>query len=200
MLAVDYRLAPESKFPAALDDAIAAVRWIVAKSTRLGLDPLRIGIGGDSAGGNLAAVMAIYARNGDLPPLRFQLLVYPVTDLTMSHASYGIAAPGLPVTRSTMEWFRAHYLAEEHEHDDWRLSPLKATVLTGVAPAFIMTAGYDPLADEGEAYATRLRRGGVRVVHSHYPGQIHGFLTMGGVLPTALGAIRELGDAIRRSL
>jgi acetyl esterase len=200
VFAVEYRLAPESKFPSALDDAIDATRWIFENAAALELDAKRIAVGGDSAGGNLAAVLALLSRDGALPPIAFQLLLYPVTDLTMKHPSYEVRAEGLPVMRETMEWFRGHYLTSEDERADWRASPLHAESVAGVAPAFILTVGYDPLADEGAAYAMRLREAGVRVVFSHYPGQIHGFLTVGAVVPTAGSAIEEIAVALKTGL
>lgn len=200
ILSVDYRLAPECRFPGAVEDSVDAVRWVFSNAPGLGIDSDCIGVGGDSAGGNLAAVMAIMARDGQLPALKFQLLAYPVTDLTMAHPSYAVSAEGLPVTRPTMEWFRSHYLSTEAEQHDWRASPLRAERLDGVAPAYVLTAGYDPLADEGAAYATRLRTAGIRVVHSHYPGQVHAFLTLGGLLPTTQRAVQELGLAVRLGL
>jgi acetyl esterase len=197
ILSVEYRMAPESKFPSALDDAIAATRWVFENSAALGLDTRRIAVGGDSAGGNLATVLALLSRDGDLPALAFQLLLYPVTDLTMKHPSYQIRADGLPVMRETMEWFRKHYLSNEDERLDWRASPLHAASVAGLPPTFILTVGYDPLADEGAAYAMRLRDAGVRVVFSHYPGQMHGFLTVGALFPTTAKAILEIALALR---
>jgi acetyl esterase len=200
VIAIEYRLAPESCFPAAVEDAEAATAWVFAHAAELGIDPSRVAVGGDSAGGNLAAVVALLARDRRLPPLAFQALLYPCTDLTLSRGSYDVAADGLPVTAATMTWFRDHYLAAEEQQVDWRASPLFAPSLRGVAPAYIVTAGFDPLADEGDAYVRRLRRSGVSVVHRHYPGQIHGFMTMGAMLPTAGQAIGELGVALRSSL
>jgi acetyl esterase len=200
ILSVEYRLAPESKFPGGLDDAIATTKWIFENSAALGVDPRRIAIGGDSAGGNLAAVVALLARDGDLPKTAFQLLLYPVTDLTMKHPSYGVRAEGLPVMRETMEWFRAHYLSSEEECLNWRASPLHVASVAGLPPTFILPVGYDPLADEGAAYAMRLREAGVRVVFSHYPGQMHGFLTVGPLFPTTAKAISEIAAALRAGL
>lgn len=200
ILSVDYRLAPEARFPAAVDDAAAAVRWMVAEAAALGIDPARIAFGGDSAGGNLAAVMALMARDGAFAAPRLQILIYPVTDLSMRFPSYDVAAGGLPVTRATMAWFIDHYMLPEADRLDWRASPLHAGSLAGTAPAFILTAGYDPLADEGAAYAARLRVEGVATVHSHCPGQAHGFMTMGALFPTTARAVAELGAALRLGL
>lgn len=200
IFSVEYRLAPENKFPAAIDDAVRVTRWLVDNASTLRLDATRIAVGGDSAGGNLAAVLALLARDGVLPALAFQLLLYPVTDLTMSHPSYEVRADGLPVTRETMEWFCRHYLTNDEQRSDWRASPLHVESVAGVAPAFILTAGFDPLADEGAAYAMRLREAGARVVFSHYPGQIHGFLTAGALFPTTAKAITEIAAALRSGL
>ena len=200
VLSVDYRLAPEHKFPKAVDDAAESVRWAFANADMLDIDADRVAVGGDSAGGNLAAVMAIFARDGLVPNLKFQVLVYPCTDLTMSRPSYDVTAGGLPVTAETMFWFRDHYLAGIEQQVDWRASPLFAPTLKDVAPAYIVTVGFDPLADEGEAYVRRLRQAGVPVEYRHYPGQIHGFVTLGNMLPTAETAVLEIGDRLRAGL
>lgn len=200
VISVDYRLSPEHKYPAALEDAELAVEWIFKNAQALGLDASRAGIGGDSAGGNLAAVMTLLSRDGKLPPFAFQFLAYPVTDLTMARRSYDVAAEGLPVTRETMEWFIGHYLNNEDEQTEWRASPVFARSLKGVPPAYIVSAGYDPLVDEGDAYARRLRAAGVPVRVDHYGGQIHGFLTMGAALPTAGKAVAEIGKVLKSAL
>ncbi len=200
ILSVDYRLAPEHKFPAAVDDAAEAVRWAFANTDMLDIDADRVAVGGDSAGGNLAAVMAIFARDGTVPELRFQLLVYPCTDLTMSRRSYDVAAEGLPVTADTMFWFRDHYLENFEQQVDWRASPVFAPTLKDVAPAYVVTVGFDPLADEGESYVRRLRQAGVSVEYKHYPGQIHGFVTLGNMLPTAEAAVTEISQRLRAGL
>ncbi|MGE0233223.1 MAG: alpha/beta hydrolase [Flavobacteriaceae bacterium] len=200
VIAVDYRLSPEHKYPAALEDAEIAVEWIFDNAEKLGLDAGHAGIGGDSAGGNLAAVMTLLSRDGKLPLLKFQFLAYPVTDLTMARRSYDVAAEGLPVTRETMEWFIGHYLNSDEQQTDWRASPVFARSLKGVPPAYIVSAGYDPLVDEGDAYARRLRAAGVPVKVDHYGGQIHGFLTMGAALPTAGKAVGEIGKVLKSAL
>ncbi|WP_424138274.1 alpha/beta hydrolase [Roseomonas chloroacetimidivorans] len=200
VIAVDYRLAPEHKYPAAVEDAVAAIRWVVGNATALGVDPARLAIGGDSAGANLAAVLGLMAREGTVPPIRFQMLLYPALDLGMTQDSYRRVGEGFLLTTATMAWFRDHYLPEGTPLDDWRVSPLRAPDLRGVAPALILTAGHDPLVDEGSAYAERLRAEGVAVEHRHYAGQMHGFLTQGKVLPTANQALDELGVALRRAL
>src|ERR1051325_6637444 len=163
VVAVDYRLAPEAKFPAAVDDAWAATKWVVANAGKLGADPTRIAVGGDSAGGNLAAVVALLARDAGAPAIALQVLLYPVTDTSTETASYRQCADGYLLTRDGMQWFFDHYLKSPAEASDWRIAPLRAPSHAGVAPAVVITAGFDPLRDEGEAYARKLREAGVRV-------------------------------------
>src|SRR3989442_210692 len=176
---VDYRLAPEHKFPAAVDDAWEATRWVSASADRLGIDPRRLAVGGDSAGGNLAAVVALMARDAGGPVISFQVLLYPVTDLGAETRSYTDFADGYMLTRDSMRWFAAQYLAGKDEAMDWRVSPLRAATLAGLPPALIVTAGFDPLRDEGEKYARRLRDAGVRVDYACYGGMLHGFVAWG---------------------
>jgi len=197
VISVDYRMGPEFPFPAAVEDCAAALRHILADATALGIDPNRIAVGGDSAGGNLAAVMAIASRNGDAPPLAFQMLFYPVTDLSQTQDSYRSYAEGYGLTTAGMAWFRQHYLGEEGHLNDWRVSPLRAHSLTGVAPAFVLTAGFDPLHDEGLEYAARLREDGVMTVLDDNPGQIHGFVSMDGVIAEARPALARAMAAWR---
>jgi acetyl esterase len=182
VIAVDYRLAPEHPFPAAVDDCAAAVHWIVQHATELGVDASRVAVGGDSAGGNLAAVMALMARDGNLPPLALQMLIYPATELTATQPSYGRIVSDYPLTTTTVKWFRDHYLPSPADATDWRASPLRAADLSGTAPAFVVTAGHDPLCDEGIAYARRLEQEGVRTTQLHMADQMHGFLTMGRIV------------------
>jgi acetyl esterase len=182
VVAVDYRLAPEHKFPAAADDAIAALQWIATNAARLGIDAARLAVGGDSAGGNLAAVAAIDARERGGPPIRLQFLVYPVADMSLDWPSAERHAQQLPLTRAAMDWFIAHYLRSPADKADWRASPLRAASLKGLPPALIITAGFDPLCDEGQAYARALSAAGVNVEHEPFPGQIHGFLSMGRIV------------------
>jgi acetyl esterase len=193
VLAVDYRLAPEHRFPAAVDDAAAALRWLATEAHTLGLDGSRIAVMGDSAGGNLAAVLALMARDGDVPPIRVQVLAYPVTEVTLEQASHALSGVGVTLTGAGMRWFRDHYLGTASA--DWRAAPLRAD-LAGVAPALVLTAGIDPLCDEGIAYAARLAMAGVQLEHRHYPGQMHGFLTAGLKLPTAQTEIARIGQAL----
>ena len=180
--AVDYRLAPEHRFPAAVDDAAAALRWLVAQAAALGFDTARIAVGGDSAGGNLAAVLALMGRDGTAPPASFQMLLYPATDLAMATASYARVTRDVPLTAAAMRWFIDHYAPEARQRADWRASPLRAASLAGLPPAFVLTVGHDPLADEGRAYAARLEADGVRVASMHLADQVHGMLTMNRVI------------------
>jgi acetyl esterase len=189
---VDYRLAPEHKFPAAVDDSIAATAWIAAHAGKLGIDADRLFVGGDSAGGNLATVVAMHARDHGGPRIRGQVLIYPVTEFAMTHASHQDPDTGVLLTHVLMCWFRDHYLAHPAEIDDWRASPLRMAKLKDLPPAFVLTVGADPLHDEGVEFANRLRQAGVALTHLDYPGQFHGFITMGRILPKANEAIGEI--------
>jgi acetyl esterase len=197
VIAVDYRRAPEHKFPAAFDDAFAATKWIAANAPELGIDAARLVVGGDSAGGNLAAAVAIMARDGDGPAIAGQMLIYPVTDLAMTHPSHREPETSLLLSHSLMHWFRQQYLSDAAAIDDWRASPLRAKSLAGLPPAYVLTAGADPLRDEGDEYAARLRQAGVSVSHRTFPGQFHGFFTMGKLLERANVAAREIGAWLR---
>jgi acetyl esterase len=185
VVAVDYRLAPEHKFPAAVEDATAATRWIADNAARLGIDASRLAVGGDSAGGNLAAVVALDARERGGPPLVFQLLIYPCTDMHLEFPSHLRHADQLPLRRTTMQWFVDHYLRDAKDKADWRASPLRAPDLSGLPPALIVTASFDPLSDDGEAYAKALETARVQVTWESFPGQIHGFLSMARVIADA---------------
>lgn len=196
VIAVDYRLGPEHKFPAAVNDAIDATAWISANAAALGIDPSRLAVGGDSAGGNLAAAVAIDARETGTPAIALQALVYPSTDMlgnTESHEAFG---ENYMLTRSMMTYFRGHYLRTDDDKSDWRASPMRAARHDGLPPALVITAGFDPLRDEGEAYARRLAEAGVPVTLRRFPGQIHGFLTMGRMIPEAGDAIDEIAAAM----
>jgi acetyl esterase len=199
VVSVDYRLAPEHPFPAAADDALEAVLWAVEQAEVLGVDPTKVAVGGDSAGGNLAAVVAQRCRDEFGPALAFQLLVYPVTDLTLSHPSMEENAEGYFLTRDTMVWFRSCYVGERDPRDP-KVSPLFAQDLSGLPPALVITAEYDPLRDEGEAYAARLREAGVHAVVHRYEGQIHGFLSLVGLIDDAAGALERAAAALRDAL
>jgi acetyl esterase len=183
VVAVDYRLAPEHRFPAGLDDCLAALKWIASADNGLVILRNRIAIGGDSAGGNLAAVVALMGRNGDAPAVMYQALIYPVTDLTCSSRSYKRITSGVPLTAATMDWFIKHYLPENADLKDWRLSPLHASSLSGAPPALVTTVGGDPLCDEGRAYAQRLEDEGVRVASLHMSDQLHGAAMQGRQVP-----------------
>ena len=200
VIAVDYRLAPEHKFPAAADDAWAATRWIAAHAAELGVDADRLAVGGDSAGGNLAAVVALLAREAGGPRIALQILLYPVTDLVSESQSYADLADGYMLTRDSMRWFRAQYLAREQDAADWRVSPLRAPSLAGLPPALVVTAGYDPLRDEGEAYARRLREAGVSVDAISFGGMIHGFVPMGRLIDTAFRGVSLITGSLRQAL
>ena len=195
VISVDYRLAPEHPYPAALDDAEAAFDWVGDHADDLYIAPDRIAVGGDSAGGNLAALVA-QSRRGQVA---FQLLVYPATDLTNSHPSHEENAEGYLLTRDHMIWFAGHYLGD-HDRTDPRVSPLHADDLSGVAPAFVLTAEFDPLRDEGEAYAARLADAGVEVASHRYDGMIHAFFQLNGVIDRADDALDEAAAALRRAL
>ena len=197
---VDYRLAPEHKFPAAVDDAWEATRWVASVADLLGIDARRLAVGGDSAGGNLAAVVALLARDAGAPAIAFQALLYPVTDLSAESRSYNDFADGYMLTRDSMRWFAAQYLAGKDEAMDWRASPLRAATLSGLPPALIVTAGFDPLRDEGEAYARRLRDAGVRVDYACYGGMLHGFVGMGRLLDSGNRAVSHIAASLREAL
>jgi acetyl esterase len=196
VISVDYRLAPEHKFPAAVDDAIAATKWIAGNAKQLGIDAHRLMVGGDSAGGNLAAVVAIAARDGNGPAIAGQVLIYPATDFAMRHPSHKEPETSILLTHSVIRWFRDHYLGSA-DGEDWRASPARMSSLAGLPPAYVLTAGADPLRDEGDEYAKRLKDAGVAVTYRHFPGQFHGFFTMGKLLQQANVAASEIGSWLK---
>ncbi|HWC02258.1 MAG TPA: alpha/beta hydrolase [Methylomirabilota bacterium] len=196
---VDYRLAPEWKYPVAADDAYAALRWVVANAARLGLDPRRVAIGGDSAGGNLATVAALMARERGGPALLHQVLIYPVTDNDLNTLSYIENSTGYILTREGMRWFWNHYLAHERQGLEPHASPLRAPSLAGLPPALVITAECDPLRDEGEAYAARLRDAGVPVTVTRYAGMFHGFVRMTRILDKARTALDEIAGSLQKA-
>jgi acetyl esterase len=196
LFAVDYRLGPEHKFPAAVDDAVFATKWMAENTERFHIDPERIAVGGDSAGGNLAAVVALSARDAGSPRIVFQLLIYPATDQYIDAPSHFRNGTGYLLTREAILYFRGNYLNGPQDYDDWRASPLRARELSKLPPAFILTAGFDPIVDEGSAYADRLRAAGVPVEYVCFESQIHGFITMGRVIPQANEAVNRCAKAL----
>jgi acetyl esterase len=200
VVSVDYRLAPEHKFPAPLDDCYAAVEWVAANASSIGVDPDLLAVGGDSAGGNLSAAVTLRARDESGPALRMQVLIYPVTDHDLTTGSYQENADGYLLTRDMMAWFWDHYLADESQGKDPLASPLQAADLSGLPPAFVLTAEFDPLRDEGEAYADRLEEAGVPVTRKRYDGHIHAFWQMPGVFPSAVTAAEEAAAAMQGAM
>jgi acetyl esterase len=197
---VDYRMGPEYKFPAAVEDSFAALNWLRDNAAQLGADPERLGVHGDSAGANLAAVMALLARDAGGPRLRLQSLVYPVADYSLSGASYDRYAQGYGVlTRAAMVWFRDHYLRSPADAEDWRASPLRARDFSGVAPAIVITAECDVLHDDGKGYAEAVRGAGVPVEYREYAGMIHGFFGMVPAVDDAMAAQRQVWAAFKRA-
>jgi acetyl esterase len=200
VVAVDYRMGPEHRFPAAVDDCIAATAWVRREARSLGLDPDRLAVGGDSAGGNLAAVVSIAARDAGDVAIRYQLLIYPATDMRRSAPSHTTNGEGYLLTRDTIAYFLGHYITDERHHVDWRASPLLHGDLSNLPPALVLTAGFDPLRDEGLAYAAALTKAGNRATYVCFERQIHGFITMGRVLDEANAAIAMCAAELRRAL
>jgi acetyl esterase len=200
VVSVDYRLAPEHKFPAAVDDAWAATQWVAAHAAELGGDARRIAVAGDSAGGNLAAVVSLLARDAGDPALAFQLLVYPVTDHEFESASMQENATGYFLELESMRWFFNQYLDDEGDGADWRFSPVRASELADLPPAFVLTAEFDPLRDQGEAYARKLEAAGVPVELRRYEGVFHGFFGMRDFMEPAQAAFDDVAKALREAL
>jgi acetyl esterase len=198
VVSVDYRLAPEHRFPAAVDDCYAATVWAAENAASLGGDALKLAVGGDSAGGNLAAVVALKAREQRGPAITHQLLVYPVTDFDFSTPSYSDNGDGYLLTKAGMEWFWNHYLGELDGADVYA-SPMRAKDLSGLPPATVLTAEYDPLRDEGERYAKRLQEAGVRTTLTRYDGQIHGFFTQVAMPKTYERCMNQAAEALTAS-
>ena len=193
VFSVDYRLAPEAPFPAAVEDCLAATRFVVSNAAKLKVNASQVAVGGDSAGGNLAAVVTLHREL----PLAFQLLIYPATDQRCDTDSHRRNGEGYLLTREGIEFFRGCYLPEKKNWADWRASPLLAASHADLPPAFVITAGYDPLLDEGRAYAERLANAGVEVAYREYSDMVHGFLLFGGVLDTANTAVADCCAALR---
>jgi acetyl esterase len=199
VVAVDYRLAPEYRFPAAVEDAVSAIRYVAQHAADLRIDGTRLAAGGDSAGGNLAAVAALTFRDQGGPQLRLQVLIYPVTDFAMEAPSYARIVNGYTLTRERMRYFRESYLRGPADVTDWRASPLKAQDLSGLPPALVIAAGHDPLVDEGKAYADRLAAASVPVTYTCYEGVVHGFVSMAGAIDAGHTAIAEAAAALKRA-
>ena len=200
VVSLDYRMGPEHRFPAAVEDSWAALQWLHANAAALGADPARLAVAGDSAGANLAAVVALMARDAGGPALRLQLLVYPVADYGLSGESYRRYATGYgPLTRDAMAWFQRHYLNGAAEAEDWRASPLKAKSHAGAAPACVIIAECDVLWDDGRRYAEALRKAGVAVQEKEYPGMIHAFFGMAPAIDVAVEAQADACAALKRA-
>ena len=200
VLSVDYRLAPEHRFPAGLEDVLAAYRWGRDNAARFGAPDGRAAIGGDSMGGNFAAIVAQeLKRQGEAQP-DLQLLIYPCTDVASETASMTTYAESFPLSRATMDWFMGHYMGPDADPADPRLSPIRSADLSGLAPAVVITAGFDPLVDQGEAYAKRLKDAGVPTVYRCYDSLAHGFTAFTGAIPCADVACREIAGLVREGL
>ena len=200
VVAVDYRMGPEHRFPTAVEDAYAATRWVRAQAAALGLDAARLAVGGDSAGGNLAAVVSLLARDaGDLP-IAFQLLIYPATDMRRGHASHSTNGQGYMLTADSISYYHDHYINDPMHDLDWRASPLLHPDVSRLPPALLLTAGYDPLRDEGLDYARALTAAGNRATYVCFERQIHGFITMGRVIDEAHAAVSLCAAELRRAL
>jgi acetyl esterase len=197
VFSVDYRLAPEYPFPAAVEDCVLATEYVHRNAHALNVDPGRIAVGGDSAGGNLAAVVALIARDRGGPPLAYQLLIYPATDQRCEFPSHERNAEGYLLTKDAIGFFRDGYLPDAKDRTDWRASPLLAASHAKLPPAFVLTAGYDPLVAEGRAYAERLARAGVEVAYEEYSDMVHGFVLFGAVLDSAQAALAECAERLR---
>jgi len=201
VVSVDYRMGPEDRFPAAVDDSYAALVWVSENAAELRVDPTRLTVGGDSAGGNLAAVVALMARDQGFDGLKLQLLVYPVADYGFGSESHRAFAEGFGIlTDKAMHWFRDHYLSTEAETRDWRASPIKAESLNGVAPACVIVAECDVLRDDGQAYSAALMAASVPVEHHFFPGMIHGFFGMTPDVDGAGEAQARACEALKRAL
>jgi acetyl esterase len=202
VVAVDYRLAPEHRFPAAIDDSASAWRWLHEQASDLQIDSARLGVAGDSAGGNLAAVLALMARDGALPPCKLQALLYPATDLTAASAGYARVTASVPLTDKTMHYFIDHYTPEASDRLDWRASPAFAASFAGLPKSLVLTVAHDPLCEEGRDYARRLEAADVAVTSIHLADHMHGMLTQGKVVRAAVlmsGFVSQwIGQALRQ--
>lgn len=199
VVSVDYRMGPEHRFPAAVDDCVEAFRWVLAQAPDLHLDPRRTAVGGDSAGGNLAAALCLVQRDAGQPLPGFQLLIYPATDMRAVAPSHTTNGQGYMLTSDSIAWYRGNYIADAAQWTDWRASPLLAASHAGLPPALVLTAGFDPLRDEGLQYANALSAAGVPTQYVCFERQIHGFITMGRVIEEAHTAVALCGAALRRA-
>ncbi len=200
VVSVDYRLAPEHVFPAAPDDCYAAVKWVAANAAQIGIDPKRIAVGGDSAGGNLSAVVCQMARDAGGPAIAFQLLIYPATDMALQTPARKENAVGYFLEEKTMNYFYDLYVPKGTDENDPRLSPLRVKSFAGLPPAYVITAQYDVLRDEGRLYAEKLQAAGVKVKLVNYETMIHGFFTMAGFIAAAKPAIADAAKAVKAGL
>ena len=196
VVGVDYRLAPEHVFPAAFDDALAAVKWVVSNAETLRIDPSKVSVGGDSAGGNLATAVALALRDEGRTKLAAQILVYPAVDLSMSGNYYGHFTKDLILTDDSMRMFIGYYVPNPEQRKDWRASPLLAPSLKGLPSTLVIIAGFDPLGAEDEAFAARLEKEGVPTTVKRYPGQMHGFMSNAKLLPKAYNAIEDIAEVL----
>jgi acetyl esterase len=199
VVSVDYRMGPEHPFPAAVEDSTTALNWTAENIADYSGDPKNIAVGGDSAGGNLSAVVSLIARNEKTYMPKFQWLIYPATQMEMTTPSHKNYAEGYFLTRSLMEFFQNHYLTDEANKKDWRASPLLADSLADLPPALIQTAGFDPLQDEAIAYSERMNKEGSKATHTHYEGMLHGFINLGGVVDKATDCVNEGVAALREA-
>ncbi len=200
VFAIDYRLAPEARFPGAFDDVVTGLKWVAANGASVGIDTAKLAIGGDSAGGNLAAAVSIWARDNNGPKLRLQVLAYPVTDFVARTESHKLFYDGYGLNTPTMEWFFDHYVPDKAERADWRASPLRAKSLAGLPPALVITAGYDVLRDEGRAYAMRLQQEGTLTDLVEFGGMLHGFLSSPMLLHGAKRGTSLIASALHEAL
>jgi acetyl esterase len=199
VFSVEYRKAPEAPFPAAVDDCFAALSFISRGEKKFRINAKQLAVAGDSAGGNLATVMALMAREAGGPAISFQVLIYPGADMRMKHPSIKRNGEGYLLTEKVMLYFRGHYVPREADWLDWRVSPLLAKSLKGLPPAYVLTAGFDPLVDEGREYAERMQKEGVQVEYKNHPDMVHGFITMGRVVDTASTALADCAAALNKA-